>query len=365
VSLLLAAFASHVRLVVLNACFSASHAETIVEHVDFCVGMRAAVGDEAAICFAGAFYEALASGKSVRTSFELAKTALILQNIAEDETPHLFARQALGEQADAILGHGAPDGEPSPIGHHDVASGAGSNWVKGLEAGLLEYGRAASERVVSTIRSPIRHFGNSERVPLTPSLALAATIALVRVVLLPAVGYGFFAAFFWTRVASHTPQEHVETLVSLLKLSGTYFAVAVGVLFIAGSFSYLLARLFGGVADYGSHVCRYLDASAVEILATPLLVLAILCFGADRALHPYRLGGSTFSLVGAGFILLYVWSRAWYVFAAIVVSGSAGIVGSLRRAGFVALSVCTIAIFSFIEIAVILLFTLALVAGGD
>jgi hypothetical protein len=102
-SSLFAQFSSHVRLVVLNACFSATEAQEMVEFVDFCVGMNAALGDEAAICFAGSFYEALASGTSIRTAFELGKTAMILQNIPEEHKPQLFSRAALGPLADATL----------------------------------------------------------------------------------------------------------------------------------------------------------------------------------------------------------------------------------------------------------------------
>jgi hypothetical protein len=53
-----------VRCVVMNACFSEVQAKAISEHIDFVVGMKAEIGDAAAIKFAQGFYEAVWSGRS-------------------------------------------------------------------------------------------------------------------------------------------------------------------------------------------------------------------------------------------------------------------------------------------------------------
>ncbi|MBZ0278353.1 MAG: CHAT domain-containing protein, partial [Anaerolineae bacterium] len=78
-----------VRLVVLNACFSAVQAEVIAEEVGCVVGMTRAVGDRAAIAFAGAFYNALTFGQSVQGAFNLGEAAMSLTG--EEETPKLIA----------------------------------------------------------------------------------------------------------------------------------------------------------------------------------------------------------------------------------------------------------------------------------
>jgi len=54
---------SHVRCVVLNACYSEVQANAIVQHIDYVIGMNKAVGDEAAIMFAEGFYDALLAGR--------------------------------------------------------------------------------------------------------------------------------------------------------------------------------------------------------------------------------------------------------------------------------------------------------------
>ena len=56
----------HLRLVVLNACFTDALARSIAKTVDYAVGTSKGIGDKAAIAFAGAFYRALGFGKCVR-----------------------------------------------------------------------------------------------------------------------------------------------------------------------------------------------------------------------------------------------------------------------------------------------------------
>ncbi len=65
-----------IGLLVLNACYSDIQARAICESVDSVVGTSAAIGDNDAIAFAGAFYEALAAGKDIETAFQLGQSAL-------------------------------------------------------------------------------------------------------------------------------------------------------------------------------------------------------------------------------------------------------------------------------------------------
>lgn len=77
-----------VRLVVLNACYSAVQAQAIAKEVGCVVGMTRAVGDRAAIEFAGAFYNALTFGKNVQVAFNLACAPMALSD--EEKTPKLL-----------------------------------------------------------------------------------------------------------------------------------------------------------------------------------------------------------------------------------------------------------------------------------
>ena len=83
----------NIRVVVLNACFSLPQAEAITEVIDCAVGMNQAIGDDAAITFAAAFYQAIGFGRSIRVAFEAGKAALLLDGIPEEQTPVLLVRK--------------------------------------------------------------------------------------------------------------------------------------------------------------------------------------------------------------------------------------------------------------------------------
>jgi hypothetical protein len=89
----------NIRVVVLNACFSKPQAAAITEVVDCAVGMNKAIGDDAAIAFAAAFYQAIGFGRSVKVAFESGKTALMLAGIPEEKTPELLCRKGVNPAA--------------------------------------------------------------------------------------------------------------------------------------------------------------------------------------------------------------------------------------------------------------------------
>jgi len=78
-----------VKCVVLNACYSEPQADAIAEHIDNVVGMKKAIGDEAAIKFAVGFYDALGAGRDVEKAFKFGCSAIDLKGIPEYLTPVL------------------------------------------------------------------------------------------------------------------------------------------------------------------------------------------------------------------------------------------------------------------------------------
>jgi hypothetical protein len=101
VAQLLSHFRSTIKLVVLNACFSSTEAKVMSRDLDFAVGMNAAIGDEAARCFSAAFYETLASRKTVKMAFDLGCNAVALRGLNEHTKPQLYVRKGLSP--DTIL----------------------------------------------------------------------------------------------------------------------------------------------------------------------------------------------------------------------------------------------------------------------
>ena len=65
-----------IKCVLLNACYAEVQAKAIVQHVDYVIGMKQAVQDDAAIKFAAAFYEVLGYGRSIDDAFGLGCNAI-------------------------------------------------------------------------------------------------------------------------------------------------------------------------------------------------------------------------------------------------------------------------------------------------
>jgi len=94
-----ALYNSHVRLVLLNACFTKEQARSISEVVDYSIGAARPIGDKASVAFAGAFYRALGFGKSIRDAFESAKAELALTKMPRSRGIELFVRDGVGKDS--------------------------------------------------------------------------------------------------------------------------------------------------------------------------------------------------------------------------------------------------------------------------
>ncbi len=79
----------YVKCVVLNACYSEPQAEAIAKQIDYVVGMKKEIGDEAAIKFAVGFYDALGAGQDFEKAFKFGCIAIDLRGIPEYLTPVL------------------------------------------------------------------------------------------------------------------------------------------------------------------------------------------------------------------------------------------------------------------------------------
>jgi CHAT domain-containing protein len=87
----------HVRLVLLNACFTKTQARLISDVVDYSIGTARPIGDKVSVAFAGAFYRALAFGKSIRDAFRSAKVELALTKMARSRGIELFVRNKINK----------------------------------------------------------------------------------------------------------------------------------------------------------------------------------------------------------------------------------------------------------------------------
>jgi len=90
-STLFSVLKDNIKCVVLNACYSEQQAQAIAQSIDCVIGMSKAIGDDAAIGFATAFYRALGFGRDVKTAFELGCVQIDLEGLDEQDTPKLLA----------------------------------------------------------------------------------------------------------------------------------------------------------------------------------------------------------------------------------------------------------------------------------
>jgi hypothetical protein len=90
-----------VRLVVLNACYSAAQADALVEHVDCVIGMSGSIQDDAARSFAIGFYGALGENTSIAAAYRDGRAAIQLESLPNADHPQL--KERLGFDAEQCV----------------------------------------------------------------------------------------------------------------------------------------------------------------------------------------------------------------------------------------------------------------------
>ncbi|MGB3760859.1 MAG: TIR domain-containing protein [Rivularia sp. (in: cyanobacteria)] len=88
-------FMDGVECVVFNACYSYKQAEAIVQHINYVIGMKQAIGDNAAIKFAVGFYDALGAGRNIEVAYKFGVNAIQLEGIPEELTPIIKKKSSL------------------------------------------------------------------------------------------------------------------------------------------------------------------------------------------------------------------------------------------------------------------------------
>lgn len=93
-----ALYNQHVRLVLLNACFTKEQARRISEVVDYAIGTARPIGDKASVAFAGAFYRALGFGESIKDAFASAAAELALTKVPRSRGIELFVKNGVSNR---------------------------------------------------------------------------------------------------------------------------------------------------------------------------------------------------------------------------------------------------------------------------
>jgi WD40 repeat protein len=127
-------FATTLKCVVLNSCFSAIQARAVSTVIDQVVGMPHTISDNASIAFATGFYDAIAAGEAV--DFAVAYGSIAIQNVGvpEHKTPILYTKppralDSIANEESKLIRDwdGAPDVEK--LFGRDAAAAELSTWI--------------------------------------------------------------------------------------------------------------------------------------------------------------------------------------------------------------------------------------------
>ena len=103
-----------VECVVLNACYADSQAKIIAQYIDYVIGMKNRISDDAAILFSVGFYRALCVGNSYDKAFDFGKLEIQMNSFSESEIPKLIKKEKSVEIISLSPGEPEfPDGELS------------------------------------------------------------------------------------------------------------------------------------------------------------------------------------------------------------------------------------------------------------
>lgn len=94
-AMMIGAAARGLRVIVLNACYSAAQADLLRTKVDCVVGMNGAIGDEAARTFAARFYGALGNRRSIGNAVAQGIAALAANDLPEEAVPRCLTRDSV------------------------------------------------------------------------------------------------------------------------------------------------------------------------------------------------------------------------------------------------------------------------------
>jgi len=69
-------FTDRVECILLNACYSEVQADALIQHINYVIGMKSEIPDEAAIAFSIGFYDAIGAGETIETAYKLGCSAI-------------------------------------------------------------------------------------------------------------------------------------------------------------------------------------------------------------------------------------------------------------------------------------------------
>jgi formylglycine-generating enzyme required for sulfatase activity len=130
-----------IRCVVLNACYSATLADTLRAHVDCVIGAPGAIPDRVAIAFAGGFYESIGFGRDLAAAYQLALAQVRLLDLETAVLPRMVCREGVQPESvrllDDVRDDALSDVAPPPITQRATAAPTQRKLRAGTRPGSL------------------------------------------------------------------------------------------------------------------------------------------------------------------------------------------------------------------------------------
>jgi hypothetical protein len=132
-------FKTNLKVALLNSCYGRRQAEALHQVLDFTIGMDKPISDDGAVGFSAAFYQVLASGGSVKQSFESARILTSMEGRPVFGVSDLLVRD--GANVDQpfveVLPPPPPPPEPlTPSSSHNAVKQTITNSSPGIVNGM-------------------------------------------------------------------------------------------------------------------------------------------------------------------------------------------------------------------------------------
>lgn len=185
---LFALFSDQIQCVVLNGCYSEVQAQAIAQHIEFVIGIRDEISNEAALEFAIGFYDALGAGRPIEFAHKLGCRAVEIQGWAAHLAPVLVQKSKLNK---------VPEFDESGTeraGSLRKVPELPPNFLPRLELQSLK------AQVLSAVQQPVVMTGAAQRIGVQGMGGIGKSVLAAALAREPEVQAAFPDGIFWVTV---------------------------------------------------------------------------------------------------------------------------------------------------------------------
>jgi WD40 repeat protein len=185
---LFALFADQIQCVVLNGCYSEVQSQAIAQHIEYVIGIREEISNEAALEFAIGFYDALGAGRDVEFAHRLGCSAIQIGGLSEHLAPVLVQKSKPDLVADS------DESAMERLGRLWQVPELPPNFLPRLELQSLK------AQVLSEVQQPIVMTGSAQRIGVQGMGGIGKSVLAAALAREPEVQQAFPDGILWVTV---------------------------------------------------------------------------------------------------------------------------------------------------------------------